>query len=309
MSFAMQQLVASAARPAAVKASRHSQRCQATSAPPSLRATSQRRLEGALRGPRRSMNVVKLDVEVHEQETVQLVTAAATKKQPSQSRRTQGQRHRDSTSRGPRSKINFVDLDELLETSGLVPICDAVPMRKQCFDSESHCTTAPPSAESSPLLTIMDDAPAWPSLREASNGFDFCSDCSDDEEFWELPGPALAMEDEAPLEAPTSEAKFSYADSVRHASSALAHMLPPVSGTRAPPPFQLRSQGHDAPVPASTANFSAEDDADVHFQSTHGWTKAHKASHSKKQQRKVAGQQERRASQRMQSRGCQDIED
>jgi len=127
---------------------------------------------------------------------------------------------------------------------------------------------------------------------------------------WEdLPEPALAMEESAQPETTTSKVKLSYADSLCRPSASLVHMLPPASGTRAVPPFQLRSLGHKEPVPASTTSFSAGDDEDFDFQSAHGWTKEHKASHSKKQQRKVAGQKERRASQKNQSRGCQNNED
>jgi len=310
----MHQLVTSCARPVAVKTSKgRSQAGQATSAPPSMHATTQRRHDGALRVPRRSMNLSKAEVELDEaeqsKEPFQVNTAAPIKKQQAQVRRT-SQRRRESSSRGARRSINE-DIDELVQTSALVPTCEA--MQKQSFDSESVCTTAPPSAESSPALTVMADAPLWPSLREACSGFDFLSNCADEEDMaflWEdLPEPALAMEELAQPETTTSKVKLSYADSICRPSASPVHMLPPASGTRTLPPFQLRSQGHKEPLPASATGVTAGDDEDFDFQSAHGWTKEHKASHSKKQQRKVAGQKERRASQRNQGRGGQGNED
>jgi hypothetical protein len=88
------------------------------------------------------------------------------------------------------------DLEELVQTSKLVPYVAAKTDTRVQLDTPA--TTAPSSAVPSPLLEcIVNDAvgEAWPSLREAVNGWDFCSDGSDTDDLWEnLPEPALDID-------------------------------------------------------------------------------------------------------------------
>jgi len=81
-----------------------------------------------------------------------------------------------------------------LETDGQSDTED--PVSQKVFDAETVSTAVPSSAEQSPdLACLPSDADAWPSLREAESGWDFCSDQSDNEDLWEaLPEPALALE-------------------------------------------------------------------------------------------------------------------
>jgi len=107
--------------------------------------------------------------------------------------------------------LTGIDLDDLAMAGELVlKEChtSAGPVHKQSGYSETLSTAAPSSAEQSPELACMaSEIETWPSLREAESGWDFCSESSDIEEFWEdLPEPALAIEGLKPSEtAPQSE--------------------------------------------------------------------------------------------------------
>jgi hypothetical protein len=96
-------------------------------------------------------------------------------------------------------KPTGAELEELVQTSKLVPKVDMKTDTHVQMQPITPATTAPSSATTSPLLEcIIDDTAvdAWPSLREAVNGWDFCSDSSDPEDMWEnLPEPAIDLDD------------------------------------------------------------------------------------------------------------------
>jgi hypothetical protein len=89
--------------------------------------------------------------------------------------------------------LSIVDLDELVQASALVPTwC----VRKQYVDVEKASTAAPSSAQQSPELFCMENDEAWPSLPDATEpGWDFCHAGTNTEEVWELPPPAVPLED------------------------------------------------------------------------------------------------------------------
>jgi len=182
--------------------------------------------------------------------------------------------------------------------------------RKDSFESDSASTVAP-SAGASPALTFVADAadePTWPSLREATSGFDFCSDCSDSEELWEtLPEAALDIDDSvSPQDA--AKPKLSYAESLRqHSSGEFARVSPPACGTLAPPPnakqpVQRSARGISSIISANDCDIY-DQDLESHGPQRHGWTKQHKTSWNKKQQRKVAERMQFRTNQSCQTRG------
>jgi len=262
---------------------------------------------------------------------------------------------RHGASREPRRGLNFAasELEELVKTSEIVPVGDGVDsaaafamgglvhsnivphrggsrMRKNSVDSDTASTMAPTSAEPSPMLAFVvadgKASPAWPSLREASSGWDFCSDVSDDEsDLWQdLPEPAMSLGDadfalsakapESLEEAITAMPKPSFANVLRSESNDEAtHVLPPAPGTLMPA-FRARPLLRRSGVAATQHDGEAMDDDEEEeeandelcFQQYHGWTKQDKASHSTNYQRKVAEKMALRADQRSQnSQSCE----
>eukprot|EP00427_Karlodinium_veneficum_P056563 CAMPEP_0169411624 /NCGR_PEP_ID=MMETSP1017-20121227/60395_1 /TAXON_ID=342587 /ORGANISM="Karlodinium micrum, Strain CCMP2283" /LENGTH=232 /DNA_ID=CAMNT_0009518931 /DNA_START=65 /DNA_END=761 /DNA_ORIENTATION=- len=204
-----------------------------------------------------------------------------TTKQASQRRRSK------TTSRGPlRRLLTSETLDELRKASEMVPTSHSEATISFYVASEAP-TSAPPSKEPSPLLSFRLNEPAeieevtlpaaeWPSLRESLNdGWDFCSEASDDIDQEEVEGsPAsnwcfVTDEAETHIAAPAPEA---YA--VAKEGSVKVLQVPSLAVTS--DETQEGSMCLDAP---SECRDSRE----------HGWRKQHKASWSMKQQRKVAG--------------------
>jgi len=116
-------------------------------------------------------------------------------------------------------------------------------MRNNSVDSDDASTMAPGSAEASPILGVVvadGNASTWPSLRETTTGWDFCSDKYDDDDedddhLWQdLPEPAVSLDDpsasaEFPLKLDASPASWFYVPACGYASPA------PVSQSQVPP--------------------------------------------------------------------------
>jgi len=268
-------------------------------------------------------------------------------------------RERNGASREPRRAINFAagEIEELVKTSEIVPVADGKTrnlsvdsmvgklvtgsrMRKNSIDSDAVSTLAPNSAEPSPMLGFVADgnASTWPSLREASSGWDFCSNASEDEDLWQdLPEPAVGL-DETPQsgesskkpnaspsswcyvpangnaesdqqEAITSSPKMTFADMVREQpEDQVAHVSPPAPGAIMPTirgrPLQRRngSTSRTAMLDGDDADQVNEDLEHAFVSQYHGWTKEHKASHNARYQRVVKYQMAQRDKQRAQSK-------
>lgn len=277
-------------------------------------------------------------------------------------------RERNGASREPRRAVNFAagEIEELVKTSEMVPVVDGKArnlsvdsavgklvhshltsttgsvgrVRKNSIDSDAASTMAPNSAEPSPMLGFVADgnASTWPSLREASSGWDFCSDASEDEDLWQdLPEPLIAL-DESPqsgqsskksdaspaswcyvpaggntpteqTEAITSSPKISFADMVREQPKEQAdHVSPPAPGALMPTirgrPLQRRSgsKSRTAMCDGDDADEINDDLEDTFVTQYHGWTKDHKASRSARYQRVLKYQMALRDKQRAQSR-------
>lgn len=227
-------------------------------------------------------------------------------------------------------KLAGAELDELVIASALVPtgaVC------KPYIDSDTLSTAVPSSAEQSPELNCMvSDADHWPSLREAvENDWDFCSE---GEDLWEdLPEPAVpidlpetpnsdlvtswllvpgsadtAEQASAKLSAESEEAtKMTFADKLREQQDGQANdAVPPAAGTSVPAirarPLQRRTGYGQAGDSQDQASHQTVDDEHADTRQ-HGWTREHKTSWSAKQQRKVAGREQRRYEQSWKSRG------
>lgn len=259
-------------------------------------------------------------------------------------------RERNGASREPRRAVNFAagEIEELVKTSQMVPVIDGQArnlsvdsavgklgrMRKNSIDEDAASTIAPNSAEPSPLLGFVADGNAltWPSLREASSGWDFCSDASEEEDLWQdLPEPAVSLDvspksgetstksNPAPAkwcyvpaeqaEAVAASPKMSFADMLKEQPKVQAgHVSPPAPGTVMPTirgrPLQRRTGG------TSRTALQNGDDADqinedlelAFVSQYHGWTKQHKASRNARYQRVLKYQMAQRDNQRTQSR-------
>lgn len=260
-----------------------------------------------------------------------------------------GARGKAAPSRGARRNMNFssAELDELVIASQLVPTglnksTDIV--QKYSVDSEALSTADPSSAEQSPELVCMEsELGAWPTLRQQElMGWDFCSDDSDNEEFWkDLPEPALAVEGtpevvkskrgNAPwvlvpesgstesatviaaglAETDETASKTTLADLLRERQT---DVRPPAAGAYMPPvrarPLQRRN-GEAAAEPGIAKDQHTFDDSEQSesHKAQHGWKNQHKATWNAKQQRKVAEQKSRKLAQSCQSRGWLEDED
>jgi len=217
-----------------------------------------------------------------------------------------GQGSRNALARMPKG----AELEELVSTSRLVPEGNTKNSERVLL---TPATTAPSSAEPSPLLTFMTEDQgmydaAWPSLREGVNGWDFCSDADSDSDLWEeLPGPAIQDAEIAGLPA-TSAAEIregSLADMLRRSLSADdTAVKPPAFGARMPAPSTqalMRIKGDEEEGLDAKA-------FEVPAASRHGWTKKDKSSWNKKEQRKVAARVAQRAAQSCKNRGWVDEE-
>jgi|Transcript_9463 hypothetical protein len=259
-----------------------------------------------------------------------------TTKQASQRRRSK------TTSRGPlRRLLTSETLDELRKASEMVPTSHSEATISFYVASEAP-TSAPPSKEPSPLLSFRLNEPAeieevtlpaaeWPSLRESLNdGWDFCSEASDDIDQEEVEGsPAsnwcfVTDEAETHIAAPAPEAYAvakegsvkvlqvpSLADRLRVGRD--VHPIPPIGGALMPAlrAYPLRRRGSTGVTSDETQEGSMCLDAPSECRDSreHGWRKQHKASWSMKQQRKVAGAVARRNENSFRSRGWLDEEE
>jgi len=170
-------------------------------------------------------------------------------------------RERHGASREPHRGVNFAtgEIEELRRTSEIVPVGHGYlvhsdiavtkggnasgRMRKNSVDSDAASTMAPGSTEASPMLGILvadGNALTWPSLRETTTGWDFCSDKHDDDDeddddhLWQdLPEPAVSLDDpstsaEFPLKLDASPAPWFYVPACGYASPASQSQVPPV---------------------------------------------------------------------------------
>jgi hypothetical protein len=227
-------------------------------------------------------------------------------------------------------KFGAEEIQELVETSEMVPVEDGQPRaRKNSVDSDAASTMAPSSAEPSPMLgCIATDDSTWPSLREATSGFDFCSDASEDEDDdWEdLPAPAVSLDESPPsvaysrseayahnveeaeiLECKNVNPQMSFADVVRDQSNEDGHVSSPAMKALVPP---FRAQPLRRRTSSAPTQLPADDDTDeinehLFLEQRHGWTKQHKAPWNTRYQRQVSTKTERRGEQRNQtSKSC-----
>jgi len=276
--------------------------------PPCRNQVAQQKRDSTSRGPKQSPNSAIAQVD----EPVQTCEVGPAEGNKAPAPTCKEYRTRCSSNSVRRSsKVASVERDELVETDDFMPF--GVTSRKGSCDSESASTLAP-SAETSPALTFVADAadadePTWPSLREATSGFDFCSDCSDSEELWEdLPEPALDIDDSVPQAATAAKPKLSYAELLcQNPSGPSARVNPPACGTLVVPPNAkqpLQRPGHGISNTVSPNDGDIHDqDFESHVTQRHGWTKQHKTSWNKKQQRRVAERMQCRTKQSCQTRG------
>lgn len=252
--------------------------------------------------------------------------------------RRQSERRRPS-SRGPKRGMNYggLELEELVLASELVPTGSGglSPTCKYSIDFDTASTVPPSSAGQSPDLACMASAAdAWPSLREADlNGWDFCSDGSDTEDFWEdLPEPALPIEgvEDSPKQSGTPSsgktmanwllldeaepatlrsskieeiqegpAQATLAELLRYQQSSF-NTVPPAFGGQMP---SIRSQ----PVPrrngAAAEKRVVAEDVESSGPPAPEWDLRDNASWNKKQQRKVADRKAKKVGQSCKTRG------
>jgi len=250
------------------------------------------------------------------------------------SQRPPASRHREArrgSSREPKRGCNYdaAELAELVRTSELVPAISNLEqlMPKTIVDFDDTSTMAPSSAGPSPLIQMLfveQDSKAWPSLQQANlvqncPGWT-CCDEEDEDEFFELPEPAMSAEEaEALLQNPATwcvvppanpqlseeslkPVRPSFAEVLRSQSQALPpHVSTPVMPSLRTSPSRRRS--------CTEQHNGAADDSDLDdmngchdFQSSHGWTKKDKSSRNYKYQASLAGKVRRRAEQRSRSR-------
>lgn len=122
----------------------------------------------------------------------------------------------------------------------------------------------------------------------------------------------MVVEGDESVDMPAASKSMSYADSVRVSSGPTACAFPLVFGTRVKPVAKESlecTRRQRASSDLNKEHGDGDQDEDVGFTSWHGWSKKHKASWNKKQQRKVDGQIKSRAQQSCQSRGWLDLED
>jgi len=223
-------------------------------------------------------------------------------------------------------KFDANELHELVLASELVPLgrTRAISPRPQLVDSDADSTTAPSSAQQSPeVVCLVSDIDDWPSLRQAENGWDFCSEgCSSDDLWQDLPAPLVALEEDSFSDSETQSEdctggqpnanwwlvaeedlrglpttinsnpgkeepqRRSFADLVKDQDS---FPLPPACGSMRPP-----SRRQAAPRRTAASTIAPQDDSftSEQFESEwirwHGWKKEHKASRNWKHQRKAA---------------------
>lgn len=214
------------------------------------------------------------------------------------------------------------ELKELLLASEMVPAAAKRSSSQQLVLSNTS-TATPSSQEASPLRPATlaggaaDDEGQWPSLREATVGWDFCSDASDDE--CEEPSSptqswCVVPSSKSPRAAKKAEAAkkvqaagvVSFAELIKGDGNLPKADLPPAVGTRMPlssrPP---RAQHSPSASPSGDDKENEQNNTveDEFLPPGRGWKKQHKASHSAKLQRKVAERSAKRAVQSWRTRG------
>jgi len=154
------------------------------------------------------------------------------------------------------------------------------------------------------------DPEAWPSLREATAGWDFCSDDSDSEDEdadWvevkeeNMPSEAPAASPEKNL-SPQRNPGLSFAELLRLQPPAGVH--PPAEGTRMVSKRLVpRRCRREKEVSTEKENEESDDFSGNERNRAHGWSKQHKGSWSTRANRKLTDQVAKRSDQSRLARG------
>lgn len=269
-------------------------------------------------------------------------TAATSHRHATRDRRHGGQRHQLENPRGATDRLLLEEARGMLADG----LCGAGPVAPP---SKCPCALASPgwspgstaASEGAPPMADLELPAAavdvWPSMREATreagNGWDFCSQASDEESCgWEEAGACLAPEPEDLSEADGSSAAWLVVVDVAAAPieedarrgqapiKTFAEALlackqdagaPAAAGAgRRLRPGAAAAAGRGA-KPTRCAAVTCADDNECFSPRTisHGWKKEHKASRSALAQRKLERQAARRAEQSCRARGWLDGED
>jgi len=204
-------------------------------------------------------------------------------------------------------KIDNAELSDALLASKLVPSGSNISkcVVPKCSIEADQVSTALPSAQTTPEMNCLpSDEDAWPSMREATCGWDFCSEASDLDDWEALPEPSVPLEPVVQNE----RAQKTYAEAMKTNTYADGNFKsPPFHGEISPPTYRLEVRKASASQKSPRCEDLDEDcDAlpilgkDCRW---HGWTKDHKRNRNAKVQRKVDDRMAKRIEQSVQNRG------